>query len=104
MTAEVVTFERPGYTPSADYVLVRIKPVEEVTRGGIYVPDTVKEKQTREAELGTVVAIGPEAFDGGPAWYKPGDRVVVAKHAFTFIPGSAELVLMRDVDVLAVET
>ena len=98
---EVVVDNTP-YQPSADYVLVRIKPVDEKTPGGILMPDVVKDRQRNESQFGEVMGIGPEAFDRGEPWFRVGDKVVVAKHAFTFVPDSKDLVLMRDVDVLAV--
>ena len=81
-----------------------IKPIvkEEVSRGGIVLPDTAKEKP----QEGEVVAIGPGriADDGKriPMELKTGDRVIYAKYAGTeWKDEDQEYLILREADVLA---
>jgi len=53
---------KSGIDPSGNRVLVKPDEVEEVTKGGIVIPDTVKEKHQLSANYGQVVAIGPDCF------------------------------------------
>ena len=69
--------------PLHDMVVVRRKPAEGTTRGGIIIPEVAKQLSAE----GTVVAVGagyemPSGFRVPPG-VKPGDRVVWAKHAGT---------------------
>jgi co-chaperonin GroES (HSP10) len=62
---EVTTLKpanKSGITPSANRVLVKPDEVEKVTDGGIIIPDTEREKQQIAQGIGTLVAIGPDAF------------------------------------------
>jgi len=89
--------------PLEDRVLV--KPVEEemVTEGGIYLPETAKERPMR----GTVVAVGPgKRLDNGKRAemsIKKGDTVVYGKYAGSEIEikGDEHLIL-RESEVLGV--
>jgi len=82
-----------------------IEPIEseEVTSGGIFVPETAKEKPQK----GTVVALGPgERNDSGerlPLDVAVGDIVLYAKYAGTEIKVEGKKVLiMKEADVLAI--
>ncbi len=88
--------------PLADRVVV--KPIErgEVTKGGIVLPDTVKEKP----QEGEVVAVGKgRVSDDGkriPMDVKVGDIVVYAKYGGAEIKvEDEELVILRESDILA---
>ncbi|HYV99011.1 MAG TPA: co-chaperone GroES [Gemmatimonadaceae bacterium] len=90
--------------PLADRVVV--KPLEdaETMRGGLYIPDTAKEKP----QQGEIVAVGPgrvEEKTGNriPMEVKIGDKVLYAKYAGSevTIDGEQRLIL-RESDVLAV--
>jgi chaperonin GroES len=89
--------------PLADRVVV--KPLEETeqTRGGLYIPDTAKEKP----QQGEVVAVGPgrTGEDGKriEMEVKPGDRVLYGKYSGTEVTlGEEEYLILRESDVLAV--
>ena len=90
-------------TPLNDKILVKRRGAEEVTKGGIVLPDTAKEKP-REGEI---IALGDGARldDGGRAEFqvKVGDRVLFSSYAGTEIKvGGEELLIMTEDDVLAV--
>jgi chaperonin GroES len=90
-------------TPLNDKILVKRLEAAEVTKGGIVLPDTAKEKP-RE---GKIIALGDGARleDGGRAEFqvKVGDRVIFSSYAGTEIKvgGEAYLILTED-DVLAI--
>ncbi|MEK7281681.1 MAG: co-chaperone GroES [Chloroflexota bacterium] len=89
-------------TPLADRVVIKPLPKEEVTKGGIFIPDTAKEKP----QEGEVRAVGPGRLsDDGkriPLEVKVGDKVVYAKYAGTEIKHDGEdLVILRESDILA---
>ena len=88
--------------PLADRVVIRPTEKEEVTKGGIILPDTVKEKP----QEGKVVAVGPGklADDGKRVKLevKVGDSVIYAKYAGTEIKvDDEELIVVRESDILA---
>jgi chaperonin GroES len=88
--------------PLADRVIVRPIEREEVTRGGIVLPDTAKEKP----QEGEVLAVGPGRLseDGKrmAMEVKVGDIVVYAKYGGTEIKVEGEeLVILREGDILA---
>ena len=69
--------------PLHDMVVVRRKPTEGTTRGGIIIPEVAKQLSAE----GTVVAVGqgyemPSGFRVPPG-VKPGDRVVFGQYAGT---------------------
>ena len=88
--------------PLADRVVIKPLPKEEVTKSGIVLPDTAKEKPME----GTVIAVGPgnKNEDGKiiPLDVKVGDIVVYAKYAGTEIKEDGEeLIILRESDILA---
>jgi chaperonin GroES len=88
--------------PLADRVVVKPSTKEEVTKGGIVIPDTAKEKP----QEGEVVAVGPGKMteDGKriPLDVKVGDVVIYAKYGGTEIKeGDEELIILRESDILA---
>ena len=90
--------------PLSDRVVVRPLEEAEQMRGGLYIPDTAKEKP----QQGEIIAAGPGKFDekGGtriPMDVKVGDKVLYGKYSGTevTIDGQAYLIL-RESDVLAV--
>ncbi|NVB40649.1 co-chaperone GroES [Pseudenhygromyxa sp. WMMC2535] len=89
--------------PLNDRVLVKRLEEEQMTAGGLYIPDAAKEKPTR----GKVVAAGNgRANDEGqrkPLDVKEGDEVLFGKYAGTEIKvDGEELIIMREEDILAV--
>jgi len=91
--------------PLADRLVVKPIEREEVTRGGIVLPDTAKEKP----QEGEVLAVGPGRLsDDGKRIameVKVGDRVIYAKYGGTEIKiEDEELVILRESDILAKKT
>ena len=92
----------PKVAPLADRVVV--KPLEEAEqmRGGLYIPDTAKEKP----QQGQVVAVGPGRFEKDarvPMDVKVGDKVLYGKYSGTEVTTDGEqLLILREADVPAV--
>lgn len=71
-----------GWQPVEYKVLVLPKEVEAKTAGGIYLPDTSKEKEENQVDEGVIVNVGPNSFEEwNHPFPKPGDRVIFAKYA-----------------------
>jgi len=88
--------------PLADRLVIRPIEREEVTKGGIVLPDTAKEKP----QEGKVLAVGPGRLsDDGKRIamdVKAGDTVIYAKYGGTEIKVEGEeLVILRESDILA---
>ncbi len=88
--------------PLADRLVVKPIEREDVTKGGIVLPDTVKEKP----QEGKVLAVGPgrrsEEGKAIPMDIKVGDIVLYAKYGGTEIKiDDEELMILRESDVLA---
>jgi len=84
--------------PLADRVLVEPAAAEEKTAGGIYIPDTAKEKP----QMGTVVAVGNGKPDE-PMTVKVGDNVLYGKFAGTELAhGGKDYLIMRESDLFAI--
>jgi chaperonin GroES len=87
--------------PLADRVAIR--PLEETStmKGGLYIPDTAKEKPIQ----GQVVAVGPGRREKGevvPMELKLGDRVVYGKYSGTQVElEGEEIILIKEADVIA---
>lgn len=89
--------------PLNDRVLVKRLESEEKTAGGLFIPDTAKEKPSK----GEVVAVGPgKAADDGKRIemaVKKGDLVLFNKYAGTEIKlDGVEHLVMREDDILAI--
>ncbi|MFW6188830.1 MAG: co-chaperone GroES [Planctomycetota bacterium] len=89
--------------PLEDRVVVKPIEEEEKTSGGIFLPETAKEKP----QQGEVVAVGPgkvlESGERGALSVKKGDRVLFSKFGGTEVNVDAdELLVMRESDLLAV--
>lgn len=92
-------------TPLGDRVVVQPIQRDEVTKSGIVLPDTAKEKPQR----GTVVAVGKGRFDEDgdriPMEVSEGDNVLFAKYAGTeFKIDEEEYLILREQDILAIVT
>ena len=84
--------------PLADRVLIEPTAAEEVTMGGIIIPDSAKEKPLK----GKVLAVGNGTKDE-PMQLKAGDTVLYGKYAGTEIEFEGiNYLMMRQNDVLAV--
>ena len=91
--------------PLADRLVVKPIEREEVTKGGIVLPDTAKEKP----QEGKVLAVGPGRLseDGKRIAMdiKVGDIVIYAKYGGTEVKiEDEELVILRESDILAKKT
>ena len=89
--------------PLSDRVVVEPAPAEDVSSGGIILPDTAQEKP----QQGTVVAAGPgKVSDSGKTVameVKKGDRILYGKYSGTeFLFEGTEYLIMRESDILAV--
>ncbi|MFP4623586.1 MAG: co-chaperone GroES [Gemmatimonadota bacterium] len=89
--------------PLADRVVVKPLEESEEMRGGLYIPDTAKEKP----QQGEVVAVGPgRVSDEGKTiemQLKKGDKVLYGKYSGTEVTvGGEEYLILRETDVLAV--
>jgi chaperonin GroES len=89
--------------PLADRIVVRPLEDTETMRGGLYIPDTAKEKP----QQGEVVAVGPgkiteEGKRIAPE-VKEGDRVLYGKYSGTEVTVAEEqYLILRESDVLAI--
>jgi chaperonin GroES len=89
--------------PLNDRVLVKRLEEVQVTKGGIYIPDTAKEKPVE----GKVISVGPgKVNDQGnrvPLNLKEGDRILFGRYAGSEIKvDDEEYLMMREDDILAV--
>ncbi len=89
--------------PLADRVVVKALEETEQMRGGLYIPDTAKEKP----QQGEVIAVGPgKVSDEGKRIapeVKVGDRVLYGKYSGTEVTvGDEPYLILRESDVLAV--
>ena len=84
--------------PLSDRVLVLPNPAEEKTAGGLFIPDTAKEKPL----AGKVVAAGPGTADVKME-VKEGDTVLYGKYAGTEINiDGTDYLIMKQNDILAI--
>ncbi len=91
------------FRPLHDRVVVRRIEAEDKTKGGIIIPDTVKEKP----QEGEVVAVGPGARDENgklvPTELKPGEHILFGKWSGTEVKiDGEELLIMKETDVMGV--
>jgi len=97
--------KQPKIRPLGEKVLIKRVEAEEMTRGGIVLPDSAKEKPRR----GTILAIGDGKVldDGSRAKFqvKTGDVVLFSSYGGTEIKvDGEEYMLMDESDVLAILT
>ena len=108
--------------PAGHRVIVKPNPVAEVTKGGIVLVEQTKDNEKRATMVGTVVAIGFQAWKShgvsavdesvrGVPWAKVGDTVIYSRYSGADVPEelrkkvdpSAErLVIINDEDCLTV--
>ena len=102
-TLATATASATKLRPLGDRVVIQPTAREEMTKSGIVLPDTAKEKPQR----GTVVAVGPgRTLDDGKREsidVKKGDTVLYAKYAGTeFKIDEEELLIVSQKDILAI--
>jgi chaperonin GroES len=89
--------------PLADRVVVQALEETEQMRGGLYIPDTAKEKP----QQGTIIAVGPGKLSDEGARIEPdvkvGQRVLYGKYSGTEVSvDGEEFLILRESDILAV--
>jgi chaperonin GroES len=92
-----------AFRPLHDRVVVKRLEGEEKTKGGIIIPDTVKEKP----QEGKIIAVGPGGRDETgkliPLDVKAGDRILFGKWSGTEVKIDGEdLLIMKESDILGV--
>jgi chaperonin GroES len=87
--------------PLADRLAIRPLDETEEMRGGLYIPDTAKEKPIQ----GEIIAVGPGRLEKGqrvPMELKVGDRVVYGKYTGSPVElDDEEIILIKESDVFA---
>jgi len=91
--------------PLGERVVIKPLPREEISKGGIVIPDMAKEKP----QEGEIIAVGPgKLSDDGKRIameVNVGDKVVYSKYAGTeFKLDEEEVVILRESDILAVRS
>ncbi len=87
--------------PLEDRVVIMPSDEAETMRGGLYIPDTAKEKPTQ----GEVIAVGPGRIEKGQRVkmdVQAGDQVIYGKYSGTpYEVGDDELIIIKASDILA---
>lgn len=87
--------------PLEDRVVIMPSDEAETMRGGLYIPDTAKEKPIQ----GDVIAVGPGRLEKGqriPMELKVGDRVIYGKYTGSQVElDDEEIILIKEADVIA---
>ena len=87
--------------PLADRVAIRPLEETETMRGGLFIPDTAKEKP----QQGEIIAVGPGRVEKGekvPMELKVGDRVLYGKYSGTEVKiDDEDILIVKESDVLA---
>ncbi len=90
-------------TPLSDRVLIKRLEADETMRGGIYIPDTAKEKPMQ----GEVIAVGPGRYSEEGKRMTPevkkGQKVLIGKYSGTEVKIEGEdFVILREEDILGI--
>jgi chaperonin GroES len=88
--------------PLGDRVVVKPKPQDDKTEGGLYIPDSAKEKPQR----GTVTSVGPGRVENGnkiDMTVEEGNEVLYGKYAGTEVTlDGEEYLIMRESDIFGI--
>ncbi len=94
--------------PLGHHVLVHIEEVEVKSKGGIVIPEKVRDAERKGAEIGIIVSIGSTAWMaeglGGARWAEEGDKVWFAKYGGKEVihPDTKEkYLILLDTDIIA---
>jgi chaperonin GroES len=103
VAAKRMSMTKVRFRPLHDRVVVKRVDAEEKSKGGIIIPDTVKEKP----QEGEVVAVGPGGRDESgkliAIGLKSGDRVLFGKWSGTEVKLEGEdLLIMKESDIMGV--
>ncbi len=97
----MTTATKAAIQPLEDRVVIMPNDDVEEMRGGLYIPDTAKEKPTQ----GEVIAVGPGRVEEGnrvPMDIAVGDKVIYGKYSGTqFQLGDDEVIIIKASDILA---
>jgi chaperonin GroES len=97
----MATATKAAIQPLEDRVVIMPNDDAEEMRGGLYIPDTAKEKPTQ----GEVIAVGPGRIEKGdrvPMDVSVGDKVIYGKYSGTqFQLGDDEVIIIKTTDILA---
>lgn len=52
-----------NFTPAPERVLIKVPTLEKITKGGIYLPDSVADKEARKQESAEIVKVGEGCFE-----------------------------------------
>jgi len=90
--------KKESVTPLHNRVIVKPMDVDKVTKSGIIIPETAREKPTK----GTVLALG-KGIEGEPMTVKKGDNVLYAKNAGLEIEMDGQACrIMKETDIIAI--
>ena len=96
------TLTNTKVAPLADRVVVKALEDTEQMRGGLFIPDTAKEKP----QQGEIIAVGPGRYEKNvrvPMEVKVGDKVLYGKYSGSEVTINTEqYLILRESDVLAV--
>lgn len=100
-------FENQSFKPAGDRILVKRDPIEERSAGGIYIPDSAREKERAQGGIVLAVGAGKRDTHGNriPVEVKKGDRVYFGKYAGTEAgkdTDGLELIIIREDELLGV--
>jgi chaperonin GroES len=88
--------------PLSDRVMIKALEETEQMRGGLFIPDTAKEKP----QQGEIIAVGPGRYEKNvrvPMELKVGDKVLYGKYSGTEVTlDDEQFLILRESDVLAV--
>lgn len=89
--------------PLGDRIIIKALPQEDVTKGGVFLPDTAKEKP----QQGEVLSVGQGRYDDNgkliPMTVKTGNKVLYGKYSGTEIKlEGEEYLILSEKDVLAI--
>lgn len=103
---------KSGIVPLSFKVLIKVKGLEEKTKGGIIIPTDVLEKENAASQTALLVDVGPAAFTIGAGdlkkeWDitpKPGAKVLINKYSGIKVEGidKEEYRLVSDKEILAI--
>ena len=97
-----------GLIPVEFFVVVELDPAEEKTKGGLYLPPSVQDKDKVSAQEGTLIAVSPHAFDYAADWpegSKPqvGQRVLFKRYDGSLHErGERQFKLLNDKSIIAI--
>lgn len=94
--------------PCGHKLVVKPIEVEEKTKGGIILPETVKENEQRNVVKGIITEIGSQCwkeFSDGKPWAEVGDKIVFARHSGIILKDEEdekEYRVINDEDVICI--